>query len=519
MAPEKAASLSLTLSAVQIEGATVFQAQSFDDLWKPLVGQKISVAKIFDVAAAITQRYAQDGYVLSFAVVPEQKIGQDGRVLIHVVEGFVDKIAFTGDPLYSVAEKTSPEGAQGKLIEAMAGQIMASRPLRSQDMERYVLLINSIPGVKATTRFTASAQLAAASTLTIEVTRKRIEVEAFADNRQAKTLKRWEIGGSATINGFLAESDRLKGDMICSKEGCDDAYDFSAQWSTFIGADGLALTVLYGVNRMRPVEGDMSQLAFEGLGRSYGVSVDYPFVLTRQKKVYGGLGLKAVDSRTKTFAGPLTQDKVRTADLHASYDVADTWRGSTILTGQLVKGIPFWREASYDDPLKSRAYGSSSFVNLTFYAARVQPLDILTPELADVSFFAALSGQTALSRALLSTSQCSYGGSSFGRGYEGGVVSGDDCLQGIVELRYDWQAYNIPFQAYLFGDAGRAWIKGSLLEDEARSTRASSAGLGVRVLEENIFSGDLQLAFPLRSTYAETNSAAPRLFFSVRARY
>ena len=44
--------------------------------------------ELFDFANAITRAYAQAGYALSFAVVPEHTI-EDGAVTVRVIEGFV----------------------------------------------------------------------------------------------------------------------------------------------------------------------------------------------------------------------------------------------------------------------------------------------------------------------------------------------------------------------------------------------------------------------------------------------
>lgn len=139
MPSAEVAKIHFTLTAVVIEGASVFTGVDFAPLYQPLVGKDVTLAQIFELRDAITAKYRKTGFMLSQAIIPPQKI-VGGVVHIRVIEGYIDYVEFQGDA----------HDRRG-LIRAMADKIAESRPLKVSVLERYVLLISDIPGVAART--------------------------------------------------------------------------------------------------------------------------------------------------------------------------------------------------------------------------------------------------------------------------------------------------------------------------------------------------------------------------------
>ncbi|MBV9522213.1 MAG: ShlB/FhaC/HecB family hemolysin secretion/activation protein, partial [Alphaproteobacteria bacterium] len=138
-APPGADKLRFTLEKLIVEDATVFSPADFATLYQDLLGHEVTLQQIYEIAAAITAKYGSRGYILSQAVVPAQRIA-DGVVRIKVVEGFIDQVTFkneTGGPV------------DDSLQRAYGAKIAAARPLRAADLERYLLLMNDLPGVTA----------------------------------------------------------------------------------------------------------------------------------------------------------------------------------------------------------------------------------------------------------------------------------------------------------------------------------------------------------------------------------
>jgi len=62
------------LSAVNIEGASVFSSEQLARTFEPYLASQVGQAELDKIAANITQMYRRSGYLLSYAVVPEQSV-------------------------------------------------------------------------------------------------------------------------------------------------------------------------------------------------------------------------------------------------------------------------------------------------------------------------------------------------------------------------------------------------------------------------------------------------------------
>jgi hypothetical protein len=96
-----------------------------------------SLGELVELTDRLTQRYRQDGYLLSYAFLPPQDFSE-GRVRVVLVEGYI------GD--YQVEGDIGP--ARGYLAQLL-DKLMTERPLTRANLERYTGLIGRIPGVTA----------------------------------------------------------------------------------------------------------------------------------------------------------------------------------------------------------------------------------------------------------------------------------------------------------------------------------------------------------------------------------
>ena len=93
VAPPGADKITLVLRGVRIIGGTIYRSDELSALYQDLVGQPITLAAVYDIAARITARYGSDGYVLSRAIIPPQELSPNGAtVTIQIVEGYVDRV-------------------------------------------------------------------------------------------------------------------------------------------------------------------------------------------------------------------------------------------------------------------------------------------------------------------------------------------------------------------------------------------------------------------------------------------
>lgn len=94
--PEGSEEIKLTPSKITVQGNTVYSSSDLSQYFNNVIGKEITLSKIFKIADEITDHYQKNGYLLSFAVVPAQRIAKTSEVTITVVEGFIDKVSFEG---------------------------------------------------------------------------------------------------------------------------------------------------------------------------------------------------------------------------------------------------------------------------------------------------------------------------------------------------------------------------------------------------------------------------------------
>ena len=141
-APANADQIKFVLRDVIIEGATIYSTEQLREFYASLVNTEVTLARLFEIAKQIQQKYRTDGYLLARVIVPPQTIS-DGVFRLQVIEGFIDKVRIEGDIgpakervqsfLNKIAERDPTSGKP--------------RPLREQDAERYLLLADDIPGI------------------------------------------------------------------------------------------------------------------------------------------------------------------------------------------------------------------------------------------------------------------------------------------------------------------------------------------------------------------------------------
>ena len=479
-APQGADQIAFTFRQLDIRGAFAMDPDILRAAWPHRNGDVVTVEEVFRFANAVTGLYAKAGYALSFAVVPEQDI-DNGVVLIEVVEGYIDSFEIVGEGVdeetaeADAGEETAAPAPFIRIIERMAQRMMRARPLRAADLERYVLLINDLPGLAVSTTLTPSAASGAA-TLRIEILeRQSVSVETSYNNFITEALDRHVAGGTVTLNRLLTGADQLR--FTGWRGAVSDAYwSVSGDYSFGLGSEGTRVGVS-GLHSSSDPQGDFLD-ALEYLGRTTTGSVfmTYPMVRRRSQNV----SLTAVASFSNAEADiletALTRDRLRTLELMATYDFADATRAISFLRLGFTRGLDI-----ADATGNSRANANVEYTLVKLDAQRDQPL--FRAFSGEIGAQLSLHGQAAIGpNALFSVAECAYGGRRFGRAYDSGILVGDRCLLGAAELRWRGRfAGGLGGDVYGFVDVGLVEQKGALEPGELRDRSAASAGAGLRL--------------------------------------
>lgn len=507
VAPDQADKVTFTLKKIVPEGVTALPLARLSPLWAEDLGKTISVARLFAIVNAITNEYARAGYALSFALLPEQDI-TEGTVRIAVVEGFIDDIVIDG----ASASGTTALSLGGQ-VAAQVARLKASRPLKTADLERALLLLNDLPGVTARAVFAASKTTPNASTMTLSIARDSFSGTADVNNRMSDALGNWRAGGTLNLDGLLTDTTGVQLSAYRALDSGSFAYG-AVSLSQPVSTDGLMLGLEGSYSRDVPLEGVLGSIDFEGESLNAGLSLAWPLIRSRPENLTLSAALRMSNTESTSLGTTLTQDRVRLIELAATWDVADRWSGLNLARLSLSQGLDIAGATDDASLFKSRANGSATFTSLGLTAVRQQGL---TDQL---SLYASVEAQAALGSPMLAASECSWGGQRGGRAYDAGVLSGDHCASGLVELRVDKTVGGFGLQLYGFADAAIVVQKGALEPGEKRHEQASSAGGGVRFFLDRNVSLNAEIAMPLRERYSDDGEEAdPRAFFSATARF
>jgi len=493
-----------TLKQVEIEGSTVFTEDQLKFAYEDFIGKKISLLDAMNIAKQITNLYRSNGYILSQAVIPEQELN-NGVLKVRIVEGFIGSYNIQGDAI--------TEG-QKSVIQSYADNILESRPVRTQKLERYLLLMNDLPGAKITGLLRPSASQFGAAELVLTVTDKAFEGAYSVNNRGSRTIGPWQHSVLGTANSLLGMYDQTSLRFSTTNPTTElRSYEFSHK--QMLGEEGTSILGRFARTNTQPGE-NLKSLAIVGESNLFEAKLEHPFVRSRNQNLISRFAFEYNDTDTDVFKNvDFTEDRLRMLRLGTYFGFLDDWKGSNVLDLQLTQGLNIMN-ASEEGTNRSNTIGDSDFTKINFDASRLQNL------FGQFSLLAAVSSQYSFDP-LLVAEQFSLGGADFGRAYDPAELLGDSGIIGKLELRFDdvvgGQILQ-DYQLYTYYDLGEVRLR-DVAPGVNQKFSLSSAGLGARANFTDNFSGNIELSFPLtKQVVAErTDGDDPRIFVGFLAQF
>jgi len=509
-APPGAAETMLVVRAVRVTGSTIYSEEQLRPLYEALLGRRVPLQAVYDLAQRITAKYGADGYVLTRAIVPPQELNPGGAtVRIEVVEGYVNRVEWPREKLARYKD----------FFTSYSAKITAQRPINISTLERYLLLANDLPGLKFTTALKPSPTERGAATLVIDVTYKPVDVLARADNRGTAARGPYQFLVSPTFNNVVGRHEALTITYATVLPPKELQY-IAPSWRQVLNSEGVSAFVNASYAWGNPGTQQLEDLAFRTTSLYVEGGFQSPVIRAREKN----LNLTALIFGSDNYGfwnltpgEPQSDDRLRGMRLRADGDFADRFGGISQATVTFSQGIQGLGSTSNNNPTASRLGGRVDFTKIEGYFARLQPLG------GPVSALFSAYGQYT-DTPLLVPEQCGYGGRVFGRAYDPSQILGDSCAFASLELRLDVPppkvpAMNVPLpdaQLYGYADYGylyRMAVNTETVHTASATFNAASAGAGIRWRWQNDLNVDLSAAKAI-----EGPSDAWRFFFIVTAR-
>lgn len=325
LAPAEAEKIRFALSGITLQGNTVFSEADLSPLYQQYLGQQVSLATIYQIADAITARYRNAGYVLARATPPAQRV-ESGIVQLVVFEGQIDKVTVEGQV---------PKNR--KLIDAYLNKITSAQPLKSDVLERYVLLINDLPGINAKAVLIPSFEKTGATDLVLQLTEDRWDASGSVDNRGTEFVGAVQFRVQGGLNNQLGNFERISAQTIIT-QNTNELRFFDMGYVQPLGTEGTLVGLSGNISYSNPGS-TLKQFDVEGQNRSITASISHPWIRSRRQNVTFQSSFTARNSRTDLRSSLLTEDRVRVVRAGGSADFTDSFRGINLLGADISQGL------------------------------------------------------------------------------------------------------------------------------------------------------------------------------------
>jgi hemolysin activation/secretion protein len=482
------------LQSVTVVGATAFGSDTFVPSYRAHLGRRVSEQDLSHIAQRITERYRQDGYSLSRAVLLPQDI-QNGHVRITVLEGRVEDIATKGDQ----------SGRFG--VHRLLEPIRAQHPLKLATLERQLLILSDTPGIRIVdVNIEEVAPTTGRFRLLVQVETWHVWTAFDLDNHGSREIGPLQAFIGTAFNSFGTGGETVAINLATVPDTPRELRFGGIALDVPVATGGGRVAAIASYSDIFP---DDARRAVDGRIRTdhYAISGTIAPLRTQESSLWliGIVGMRNVDETSSVET--VYRDRVRYAGLTAAYQRNDGDVSSYLSIG-LRQGLDILGASDEGDLLLSRTGASGEFTKAYLIFTRLQ-------RFSDRWSLLFAGAAQAASGPLFGSEAFYLGGPFSGRAFRGDDISGDGGLSGLAELRYDQSLETNLFksyQLYVFVDGGGVWDHGTGFGDRAT---LSSLGAGLRfALRDNLTAG-VEVAMPIGDHSASSTDGGPRLFFTI----
>lgn len=503
--PPNADEITFTLNSLQVEGVSAYQENDMRALYDDMLGETVSLADIYAISSALTNKYRNEGYILTQVIVPPQTI-EGGNVRLRVIEGFVDRILVQG----------AEDDQSLALIREYASNVSKADALNVKDLERALLLIDDLPGVSARSILSPSRTTTGASDLRVIVERDHYESVLGVDNFGSRYLGPVQFTAGGALNSVLGYNEEITGQFVTATDIDEVELAYGAlTYSQPINGLGTTANAFLSHSDTEPGY-DLETFNVHGRSTHMGFGIEHPFVRSRTSNLTGRAGFDWRDVESKNDLEATRKDNIRAVRVGGTYEFLDTNFGVGInaVDLEISHGLDVLGASNDGDANLTRpAADPDSFTKAILEVQRLQRVT------QDINLLMAARGQLA-NHALLSSEEFGVGGINFGRGYDPSEIIGEDGVATKFEVQWTQPvSWTVPedYEVYGFYDFGKVWNDDATGSDDDESL--ASAGVGMRADFVNDIKGGVAVAFPLTRDVEVYDEKQPRFYFNLSRQF
>ena len=472
--PAGADNLNVLIDDVEVAGAFA-ELSSATAAWVAgIKGRRISVTQIYAAAAALERIHAEAGYPLVRVVIPPQQLVDRGRLVVVVVDGFIEGIDVAGLPDRVV-----------DVVAARTDLLVGRRHLKMSEIERALLIAGDVPGLKLKSTLMRGSREGGVRLL-LEGEHRIVTGSVGGDDRLSSALGTWQLRGSVAVNSAFGAGEQIYGtvglgaDLRAAIDGTTPLAVYGGGAVIPIGTDGMTINPEYTHSTTRTAQAPGVPASLGTFDR-YALRLRDPLLLTRKTSLYLNVSIEEVAQQVTAPDFGVTLNSDRYAVLRVGPDTTMTlpWGESLQLGANLSQGLGGRGavDAAVSGVPLSRQGAGPEFTKLTANAHLAQPLP------ADLRLDLIGAGQYSLGQPMMRPEQIALDGSDAVSAFASGTFTADQgvTLRGELSRPFavSFNATNAVVSPYLFSSYGRGWlVDATSLEQSV--INASAFGLGVR---------------------------------------
>jgi hemolysin activation/secretion protein len=488
---ESADTRKILVTALRLNGVTAIPEEELVQASGFAPGAWYSLDELRALATKMTASYRKAGYVLARIFLPAQDV-TDGTVTMEVAEGRIGRI-----------ELRNQSGVSDQVVHTLLGGLEAAYAVNMPALERSLLLLTDIPGVK-TKSVLRPGTLAGSTDLMVDLTPgQKIVGNLEADNHGNSYTGTYRIGANLTFNALTGNADAASVRLLTSGTGMQYG---RVGYQRLLGPlnAGVAYTAM-----AYTLGGEFANSKAHGTANIGSGYLSYPLLRSRDRDMAIQLAVENKDFADRIATG----SPANNADKNVLNGTL-SWKGNYQAAGgdslgnyivSVTHGVLNLQNAEAIQVDTSSAKTRGDFEKLTYALAHQHALT------KAMGLSVSASGQWA-SKNLDASEKFSLGGANGIRAYPAGEAAGDEGVLLSVELRTALplvsESWGGPAQLVGFWDAGSIAVNRVPWETTATANRRSlqGAGFGLNFLHSSRLMLKAYYAFPLGGEKAATSA-------------
>lgn len=448
---------------------------------KNYVGKEVSLSDLSNLANEISEFYRHNNYLVAKAILPPQEIEQ-GTVKILLLKGNVGEIRLQNHSALS-----------NKFVSRLSNTtVNASEFILKDELEKFALTINDVPGVNAGLQLSAGKKVGEANLLIKINDAKRFSGYVSVDNQGNKYTGRYRLAAGTKVNNLTGWGDELKLDLLSSNQA--NLKNARIDYSSLI--DGYSTRFGVTANYLHyKLGGNFKSLQSQGHSHNLGAYLLHPTIRTPNFRLSTKVSFNhqnLTDAQQAVTVKQKRKINSLTVGVDGSWNLikdGTTYFSLSTLFGNLANQTNETKHNAAED-FQSKSH-------FTVYNYRLSHEQILPKSFA---FNIGINGQFA-DKNLESSQKMLLGGLSGVRGHQAGAASVDEGHVIQTEFKHYLPVFSQSvLVSSLFYDYGfgKSYKHSQFLEKGVKnSVKLQSVGAGLSFSDAGSYAINVSVAKPL----------------------